>query len=401
MVNSPEHTMLQVLKFKVATLIDLDEEIAEFNALIDDFIRDGDVQLLVRGLKKLIRKPARLQLFDDVRRVVPLRLQMDYNLVVPYTSNRTRTVRLLRRGPPAAVGFGFSIRGGREHGTGFFVSAVELNSEAHLQGLRIGDQIVRINGFSVEDAIHQEVLHLIQSYNHLNLRDDDLPVPQIPAPPPFTRIVSEPILRYMQSNDNERHHKISVHSMDSGSSRRSSVDTMESEPVGRRRAPPLGNIGRSVSSVSSMSTKKHDPLSWRMVDGKQTPRPFVRSASEASIMEGPSTFDEARDVKLFLDTTNHPSLGVSNNILFQFSIDVKCKKQMSRILKQYHISFYYMNAVQVLKGNKQLDLLVRKGAGLEMFGESSGYNSSTSSLNGDGGSPRDGGKRLSLITEDP
>lgn len=71
------------------------------------------------------------------RRVVPLRMQMEYNLLVPYTSNRTRNVRLLRRGPPTNFGFGFSIRGGREHGTGFFVSAVEVNSEAHQQGLRV------------------------------------------------------------------------------------------------------------------------------------------------------------------------------------------------------------------------------------------------------------------------
>jgi hypothetical protein len=48
-----------------------------------------------------------------------------------------------------------------------FVIVVVLTCHIFLQ---IGDQIVRINGFSVEDAIHQEVLHLIQSYNHLNLK---------------------------------------------------------------------------------------------------------------------------------------------------------------------------------------------------------------------------------------
>lgn len=33
--------------------------------------------------------------------------------------------------------FGFSIRGGLEYGTGFFVSAVEKDSEADRQGLRV------------------------------------------------------------------------------------------------------------------------------------------------------------------------------------------------------------------------------------------------------------------------
>jgi hypothetical protein len=60
-----------------------------------------------------------------------------------------------------------------------------------------------------------------------------------------------------------------------------------------------------------------------------------------------------------------------------------------------------LQAVRTLKSSKQLDLLVRKGSGLEMFGESSGYNSSSSSVNGDSGDHTDKNKRLSLITEDP
>lgn len=63
-------------------------------------------------------------------------------------SNRVRTVRLVRPNisalpPPGLSGcrhgpnLGFSIRGGREHGTGFFVTHIELGSEAHRQGLRV------------------------------------------------------------------------------------------------------------------------------------------------------------------------------------------------------------------------------------------------------------------------
>lgn len=49
---------------------------------------------------------------------------------------RVRVVRLLRP-RKAAPAFGFSLRGGREYATGFFISKVELNSEAHLQGLKV------------------------------------------------------------------------------------------------------------------------------------------------------------------------------------------------------------------------------------------------------------------------
>lgn len=62
-------------------------------------------------------------------------------------NNRIRTVRLVRPSngplPPPNLScrhgpsLGFSIRGGREHGTGFFVSYVESGSEANNQGLRV------------------------------------------------------------------------------------------------------------------------------------------------------------------------------------------------------------------------------------------------------------------------
>jgi hypothetical protein len=91
------------------------------------------------------------------RMVVPPHQQMEYSALIPNYSapssvctsdsgggssdqSRMRTIRLHRRlagnhpGPP---NFGFSVRGGREHGTGFFVSAVEQGSEAHCQGLKV------------------------------------------------------------------------------------------------------------------------------------------------------------------------------------------------------------------------------------------------------------------------
>lgn len=49
---------------------------------------------------------------------------------------RVRVVRLLRP-RRAAPAFGFALRGGREYATGFFVSKVDINSEAHLQGLKV------------------------------------------------------------------------------------------------------------------------------------------------------------------------------------------------------------------------------------------------------------------------
>lgn len=50
-----------------------------------------------------------------------------------------RSVKLGRSNPEAP--FGFSVRGGHEHGTGIFVSCVNPRSVAYRQGLKVGGQI--------------------------------------------------------------------------------------------------------------------------------------------------------------------------------------------------------------------------------------------------------------------
>ncbi|KAG5331939.1 USH1C protein, partial [Acromyrmex charruanus] len=78
-----------------------------------------------------------------------------------------RNIRLRRRGN---AGFGFSLRGGREYAAGFYVSDVQPGGEAHINGLRVGDQILRVNGYPVEDAVHQEVALLAKNQQVLVLK---------------------------------------------------------------------------------------------------------------------------------------------------------------------------------------------------------------------------------------
>ena len=49
------------------------------------------------------------------------------------------------------------IRGGAEHGLGIYVSHVETGSEAHLQGLRTGDQILKV-GFRVGENLRAVII---------------------------------------------------------------------------------------------------------------------------------------------------------------------------------------------------------------------------------------------------
>lgn len=54
-----------------------------------------------------------------------------------------------------------------------------------------------------------------------------------------------------------------------------------------------------------------------------------------------------------------------------------------------------------MKNSRQLDLVVRKSAGSELFpGESSGYNSSASSVTGDQSPSWSDSKRLSIVKEE-
>uniref|UniRef100_A0A452I9Y8 PDZ domain-containing protein n=1 Tax=Gopherus agassizii TaxID=38772 RepID=A0A452I9Y8_9SAUR len=55
-------------------------------------------------------------------------------------------------------GLGFSIRGGAEHGVDIYVSLVEPGSLAEKEGLRVGDQILRVNDKSLDRVTHAEAV---------------------------------------------------------------------------------------------------------------------------------------------------------------------------------------------------------------------------------------------------
>uniref|UniRef100_A0A8C2ZTU7 PDZ domain-containing protein n=1 Tax=Cyclopterus lumpus TaxID=8103 RepID=A0A8C2ZTU7_CYCLU len=55
-------------------------------------------------------------------------------------------------------GLGFSIRGGSEHGVGIYVSLVEPGSLAEKEGLRIGDQIMKVNDKVFDKVTHAEAV---------------------------------------------------------------------------------------------------------------------------------------------------------------------------------------------------------------------------------------------------
>lgn len=67
----------------------------------------------------------------------------------------------------AQEGLGFSIRGGSEHGVGIYVSLVEPGSLAEKEGLRVGDQIIKVNDKPLDKVTHAEAVKVRWDVGHL------------------------------------------------------------------------------------------------------------------------------------------------------------------------------------------------------------------------------------------
>ncbi|CAE1166217.1 USH1C [Acanthosepion pharaonis] len=127
-----------------------------------------DLPTLMSDLKTVINGPERILLYEEIRPLIPLKQQMDYDSLCPVLPSDTlKVIRLQRYGNES---LGFAVRGGLEHGIGMFVSQVSQQSQAYQKGLRKGDEIIRVNGFTISEAIHEEVLSLIKARNEIVLK---------------------------------------------------------------------------------------------------------------------------------------------------------------------------------------------------------------------------------------
>uniref|UniRef100_A0A672UX08 Whirlin n=1 Tax=Strigops habroptila TaxID=2489341 RepID=A0A672UX08_STRHB len=135
---------------------------------------------LVRSLRALLDGPRRRQLLPLLRLVLPRSDQLlfdQYTAEGPYlpppappppvVPGELRQVTLRRS--KAHEGLGFSIRGGAEHGVGIYVSLVEPGSLAEREGLRVGDQILGVNGRSLDRVTHAEAVKVLKGCKKLNL----------------------------------------------------------------------------------------------------------------------------------------------------------------------------------------------------------------------------------------
>ncbi|XP_062446763.1 whirlin isoform X3 [Rhea pennata] len=132
---------------------------------------------LVRSLRALLDGPRRRQLLPLLRLVLPRSDQLlfdQYTAEGPYLPPAPAAPpgelrQLTLRRSKAHEGLGFSIRGGAEHGVGIYVSLVEPGSLAEREGLRVGDQILGVNGKPLDRVTHAEAVKALKGCKKLNL----------------------------------------------------------------------------------------------------------------------------------------------------------------------------------------------------------------------------------------
>ncbi|XP_036607166.1 whirlin isoform X2 [Trichosurus vulpecula] len=167
-----------------------DAEREQFTHCLNAYHSRRNVYDLVRTLRLLLDSPDKRQLLPMLRLVIPRSDQLlfdQYTSEGPYLNRPSQVdfgsgpegapveelrgeVRLVSlRRSKTNEGLGFSIRGGSEHGVGIYVSLVEPGSLAEKEGLRVGDQILRVNDKSLGRVTHAEAVKALKGSKKLIL----------------------------------------------------------------------------------------------------------------------------------------------------------------------------------------------------------------------------------------
>uniref|UniRef100_A0A8C4WIB7 USH1 protein network component harmonin n=1 Tax=Gopherus evgoodei TaxID=1825980 RepID=A0A8C4WIB7_9SAUR len=155
------------LCFQVDLLIDNEAEKDYLYDVLRMYHQSMNLPVLVGDLKLVINEPSRLPLFDAIRPLIPLKHQVEYDHLTPKRSRKLKEVRLDRLHPE---GLGISVRGGLEFTCGLFISQLIKGGQADSVGLQIGDEIVRINGYSISSCTHEEVINLIRTKKIVSIK---------------------------------------------------------------------------------------------------------------------------------------------------------------------------------------------------------------------------------------
>ncbi|XP_028391019.1 PDZ domain-containing protein 7-like [Dendronephthya gigantea] len=162
--------------------------------LLKDFHSSRSVEHLVTSLKSCLDTPKKLDLLVDIRNLLPASYRNKFDNLAPYNmmskpfrppsqtemhkSHSTNSLKSRRNGsfrvvniqkPTPDSSLGFSIRGGREFGTGVYISNVDENTMALKEGLQVGDQVIECNGIDFENITHSSAVKLLSGISKVKL----------------------------------------------------------------------------------------------------------------------------------------------------------------------------------------------------------------------------------------
>lgn len=181
--RNAEYSQLGMLSESIHRLLS-EKECLIFDRGLADYHRRRNVKILVECLSLVLNTGQKRKLLIPIRDayVKPSDLSKFNQLVQAHglaTSHRQKAVveernsgegiRKLEVKRDADGEWGFSIRGGSEHGIGIFVSWVEPGSNPEKSGLQVGDQILKANDTSMDRINHHDAVMLMKNTKKLRL----------------------------------------------------------------------------------------------------------------------------------------------------------------------------------------------------------------------------------------
>ena len=199
-------------KILAVTLDDAERRL--FIQSLNQYQKNRNIEWLVYSLDSILNTPRKREIYPQLRKIIPVEEQTQLDRYwYSGTSNESPSLahsKLRRklpnslpeyrdryasadsgvdvRGPPSSrkaspvrqelkinekypikrlylkrnanMGFGFSIRGGSEHGVGLYISLVDKSSISEKQGLSPGDHVLFVNGAKFDGLTHTQAVQV-------------------------------------------------------------------------------------------------------------------------------------------------------------------------------------------------------------------------------------------------
>ena len=120
-------------------------------------LNTGQKRRLLIPIRDAYVKPSDLSKFNQLVQAQGLATSHRQKLKAEERCN-SDGIRKLEIKRDADGDWGFSIRGGSEHGIGIFVSWVEPGTNAEKSGLQVGDQILKANDSNLDRISHYDAV---------------------------------------------------------------------------------------------------------------------------------------------------------------------------------------------------------------------------------------------------